>query len=131
VKIGSEPFQQEMLLYSRILPRQLDIALEVVQQLGGLREKFVLYFPDIIKTNLDLVKNPFFVPLQNVADCIKKELIDLRNDSGAKYVFKTNKFCDVCLKVSGDYPNVGKEALKYFSSPAHIYMHLDFLPFST
>ena len=35
----------------------VDIASEVVQHLGGLREEFVLYFPKIIKTNLDLVKN--------------------------------------------------------------------------
>ena len=33
-----------------------DIASEVVQHLGGLREEFVLYFPEIINTNSDWVK---------------------------------------------------------------------------
>jgi len=78
----------------------------------GLRGEFVLYFPKIIKTNLDLVKNPFVVPLENVADCMKDENISLRNDSGVKYMFKTNRICDFWLKVSDDYQNVGKEVLK-------------------
>jgi len=34
-----------------------DIASKVVQQLGPVCEEFLLYFPDIIKSNLDLVKN--------------------------------------------------------------------------
>ena len=86
----------------------VDIASEVVQNLGGLRKKFVLHFPEIIKTILDLVKNWFVVPAENVADCMKNELIDLRNKSGAKYkyVFEAIKFCDFLLKVSDDYPNV-------------------------
>jgi len=82
-----------------------DIASKVIQRLGELREEFVLYFPDIIKTNLDLVKNCFVVPVENVADCMKDEHIDLRNKSGAKYVFETNKICDIWLKVSDNYPN--------------------------
>jgi len=83
----------------------VDIASKVVQHLGGLRKEFVLYFPEIIKSNFDLVKNRFVVPLENVADCMKDELIDLRNKSGAKYVFETNKICDFWLKVSDVYPN--------------------------
>jgi len=34
----------------------VDIASEMVQHLRGFREDVVLYFPEIIKTNLDLVK---------------------------------------------------------------------------
>jgi len=86
----------------------VDITSEVVQHLGGLREKFVLYVPEIFNANLDLMINPFVVPLKNVEDCMKDELIDLRNDSGAKYMFETNKLCDFCLKVSDDYTNDGK-----------------------
>jgi len=56
----------------------VDIASQVVQRLGGLRKDFVLHFPELIKTNLDLVKNRFVVPVENVADCMKGELIDLR-----------------------------------------------------
>jgi len=41
-----------------------------------------------------------------------KMMIDLRNDSGAKYVFETNTICDFLLKASDSYSNVGKEALK-------------------
>jgi len=94
------------------LPRRLDITLEVVQHIGGLREEFVMCFPEFINTNLDLVKNLFVVSLENVADCMKDELIDLRNDSGVKYMFKTNNICDFWLKMSDDYPTFGKEALK-------------------
>jgi len=72
----------------------VNIASKVVQRLGGLRKEFVLYSPEIIKSNLDLVKNRFVVPVENVADCMEDELIDLRNKSGAKYVFETNKICD-------------------------------------
>jgi len=71
-----------------------DTASEVVKHLGGHREEVVLYFLEIIKTNLDLTKNHFVVPLENVANCIKDELSNFRNDSGAKYVFETNKICD-------------------------------------
>jgi len=35
----------------------VDIASKVVQQLGQVCEEFLLYFLEIIKTNLDLVKN--------------------------------------------------------------------------
>jgi len=69
---------------------------EVVQDLGGLCGEFMLYISKIIKTNLDLVKNTFVVPVKNVAECMQDEMIDLQNDSGA-----------------------------------NIYVHLDFLPFST
>ena len=61
----------------------VDIASEVVQHLGGFRKEFVLYFPEIIKTNLDLVKIVLLFQSRNVADCMKDELIDLRNKSGA------------------------------------------------
>jgi len=48
----------------------------------------MLYVPEIIKTNLDLVKNLFVVPLENVADCMKDELIDPQNvNSRSKHVF--------------------------------------------
>ena len=33
----------------------VDVASKVVQHLRGLRKEFPLYFPEIIKTNLDLV----------------------------------------------------------------------------
>jgi len=59
---------------------------EVVQQLGGLCEEFMLYslyYSEIIKTNVDLVKNPFVVPVENIADCTQDGIIDLQNDSGA------------------------------------------------
>jgi len=49
-----------------------DIALEVVQHFGGLREDFVLYFSEIIKTTL--VKNLFIVPVKNLAVCIQDDL---------------------------------------------------------
>jgi len=55
-----------------------DIASEVIQHLGGQREEVVLYFLEIIETNLDLTKNHFVFPLENVADCIKDELIKVR-----------------------------------------------------
>jgi len=84
----------------------VDVASKVVHHLGGLRKEFVLYFPEIIKSNLDLVKNCFVVPVENVADCMKDELINLQNKSEAKYVFETSKICDFWLKVSDDYPNV-------------------------
>ena len=57
---------------------KIDIASKVVQRLGGLRKEFVMYFPEIIKTNLDLVKNRFVLPDENVGDCMKGELIELR-----------------------------------------------------
>ena len=84
----------------------VDIASEVVQHLGELRKEFALYFPEIIKTNLDLVKIVFLFQSRNVADCMKDELIDLRHKSGPIYVFETNKICDFWLKLSDDYPNV-------------------------
>ena len=61
----------------------VDVASKVVQQLRGLHEEFSLYFPEIIKTNLDLVEIFLFFQSKNVADCMKDELIDLRNKSGA------------------------------------------------
>ena len=61
----------------------VDVASKVVQHFRGLRKEFAQYFPEIIKTNLDLVKIVLFVQSKNVADCIKDELIDLRNKSGA------------------------------------------------
>jgi len=94
----------------------VDIAPKVVQHLGGLCKEFVLYFPEIIKANLDLVKNRFVVPLDNVADYMKDELIDLRNKSGAKYVFEANKICDFWLK-AGPQPTdtFGEEGGKMMS----------------
>jgi len=55
------------------------------------------------------VKNLFVVPDKNVAVC--KQNDNFQNDSGAKYVFKTNTIGDFWLKVSDIYPDVGKEAL--------------------
>jgi len=47
------------------------------------------------------------------------KMINLQNDSGAKYVFETNTICDFWLKVSDNYPNVGKETLeKLFLFPS-------------
>ena len=40
------------------------------------------------------------------------KMINLQNNSGAKYVLKTNTICDFWLKVSDIYANVGKKALK-------------------
>ena len=51
----------------------VDIASKVVQQLGQVCEEFLLYFLEIIKTNLDLVKN-LFVPVENVTDCMQDKL---------------------------------------------------------
>jgi len=51
----------------------------------------VLHFHEIIKTNLDLVKSLFVVPLENVADCMKEELVDLRI-LGPNTCFKLIKF---------------------------------------
>ena len=115
--IGSENLKQEILLVRDLATVagdgvNVDIASKVVQRLGGLRKEFVLYFPEIIKSILDLVKNRFVLPVENVADCMKDELIDLRNKSGTKYRFETNKICDFWLKVSDVYPNVWKEALR-------------------
>jgi len=61
----------------------VDVASKVVHHLRGLRKEFALYFPEIIKTNLDLLKIVLFFQSKNAADCIKDELIDLRNKSGA------------------------------------------------
>jgi len=72
----------------------VDIALEVVQKLGKLCEEFVLYFPEIIKTNLDLVKKLTVIPVENVAARMQDELINLCNDSGANYMFGTYTICD-------------------------------------
>jgi len=58
------------------------------------------------------MKNRFVAPVENVADCLKDELIDLRNKSGSKYMFETNKICGFRLKVSDDCSNVWKEALR-------------------
>ena len=78
----------------------VDIASEVVQHLDGLRKEFVLYFPETIKTNLDLVKNVLDVPVENVAVCMRDELIDLGNNSRAKFVFETNTICDFWREMS-------------------------------
>ena len=84
----------------------VDVASKVIQHVGGLCKEFVLYFSEIIKTNLDLVINRFVVAVENVADCMKDEPIDLRNKSGAKCVFENNEMCEFWLKVSDDYPKV-------------------------
>jgi len=95
-----------------------DIASEVVQHLGGLREEFVLYFPEIINTNSDWVKNLFVVPVKNFADCMQDVLIHLRNDSGIKYFFETNTICYFGLKVTDSYPNVGEALIKLLLLPS-------------
>ena len=61
----------------------VDVASKVVQHFRGLRKEFAQYFPEIIKTNLDLVKIILFFQSKNVSVCIEDELIDLRNKSGA------------------------------------------------
>jgi len=58
-------------------------SIESCSHLGGFGKKFALYFPEIIKTNLDLVKIVLLFQWRNVVDCMKDELIDLRNKSGA------------------------------------------------
>ena len=64
---------------------------------------------------------------------MKDELIDLRNvDSGAKYVFETNKICGFgrrCFMIIQMLEN--KLSKSYFSSPVHVYVSLDPLPFCT
>jgi len=42
------------------------------------------------------------------------ELIDLRNDSGAKCLFETKTICEFSLEVSDSCPNVGRKTLKKF-----------------
>ena len=128
--IGIEKFKQKLIAMFENLATaagdemNVDIASEVVQHLGWLRAEFVLYFPEIINTNVDLVKNPFVFSLENAADCMKDELIDLRNvDSGAKYVFETNNICGFWQNVSDDYPNVKKiSSPKVTSLPQYIFM---------
>jgi len=76
----------------------------------------------IIKTNLDLVKYYFVVPVKNTAYCMQDELTDLQNDSGAKYMFKTNTICDFWLKVSDDYFKCWKINFREDTSlPQHIF----------
>ena len=70
----------------------VDIASKVVQRLGGLRKELVLDFPEIIKSNFDLVKNRFVVPLENVADCMKDNSSTFGTSLGPNTCSKLIKF---------------------------------------
>jgi len=56
---------------------------------------------------------------------MQDDFIDLRNESEAKYMFKTNTMCNFWLKVSVGYPNVGKGALKKLLLFPRKYVNLD------
>jgi len=60
------------------------------------------------------------------------KMINLQNDSWAKYVFEITTICDFWQKVSDIIQMLEKKLSKsYFSSLAHIYVNVDTLPFCT
>ena len=61
---------------------------------------------------MELVRKPFAILIEKVADDLQDELIDFRNESACKDMFETLSICKFWARVCVCYPRVGKECIK-------------------
>ena len=99
---------------SSVIEGNLDMNLssEILQHFVNLRKEFFIYSPEISNVDLELVRKPCAIPIQKVTGDLQDELIDLRNDSACKKMFKTLSICEFWIRACVSYPRVGKECIK-------------------
>ena len=68
-----------------------------------LKKDFLRYFPEISNVDLELVRKPFSIPVENVQNDLQDELIDLRNDSACKDMFDNLSICGFWARVCVSY----------------------------
>ena len=66
-----------------------ELKTNVVQHLKELESEFKHYFPEVSGDDLSLARNPFRLSSENVEDELQDQLIDLKNDSSCRDLFKT------------------------------------------
>ncbi|KAI6648289.1 hypothetical protein LOD99_12098 [Oopsacas minuta] len=96
------------------LPEELRDA--IILHLKAMNDDFTRYFPEIRKSDYNLVRNPF---MQKVEDCITdvqddalEEFINLIDDSGAKVVFSTMSVPQFWCSMLHTYPLISQIAIK-------------------
>ena len=62
----------------------MNLSSEILQHLVNLWKEFLTYFPKISDIDLELVRKPFAILIEEVTDDLQDELIDFRNDSACK-----------------------------------------------
>ena len=90
----------------------MDLSSEILQHLVNLRKEFLTYFPEISAVDLELVRKPFAIPIEKVADNLQDELIDFRNDTTCKDMFESLSICEFWVTACVSYPRIGKECVK-------------------
>ena len=84
---------------------------KILKQLTSLRKKILRYFPEILASDLKLVRKSFAVPVEEVRDNLQDELIDHKNNSLCKDMFNTLSICKLWAKMYVCYPFVAKECI--------------------
>ena len=94
-----------------------------MQHLVNLRKEFLTYFPEISDVDLKLVRKPFAIPIKKVTGDLQDELIDFRNDSACKDMFKTLLICEFWARLCVSFPHINKKCIKVllpFSSMCYV-----------
>ena len=90
------------------------------QHLQLLGAKLINYFPSFQVEDFDWVRNPFVSCQSKSLSCEEEdELIDVRNDTGLKLVYKEFTLEKLWIEVLQRHPNIGRKAVNIL------------LPFST
>ena len=66
---------------------------EILVPLTSLRKEFLRYFPEILESDLKLMRKLFAVPVE-VRDDQQDEFTDLKNDSTCRHMFDTLSVCE-------------------------------------
>ena len=88
----------------------------IILHLNVLRDEFTRYFPEIKKSDFNLVRNPFVEAVQDCIpdelDAVQEEFLNLINDSNAKVLFSTRTLPKFWCSMLRTYPLVAQIAIK-------------------
>ena len=87
---------------------------EILVHITSLRKEFSRYFPEIVESDLKLVRKPFAVPVEEVCDdlhFLQDELIDHKNDFTCRDMFDTLSICEFWAKMCTSYRRVPKKCI--------------------
>ena len=84
---------------------------EILVHFTSLRKEFLRYFPEIVESDLKLVRKYFAVPVEEVRDDLQDKLIDRKNDSTCRDMFDASSICEFWAKMCTSYQRITKECI--------------------
>ena len=86
---------------------------EITEHSQSLISQFEHYFPELDVKSFTVARDPLSAPLHAITDDIaEEELVNLKQDSGAKTLFQSASLNSFWCKILQSYPRLSKKAIR-------------------